>query len=69
MKGFIQDNEEMVCVSHANRMWGKGKKALHLVSEACHFTSVDTLGRHRAQWKTCNKYDQVLNYEEAPPGM
>lgn len=49
MEVFVQDNEEMICVSHATQSWGEGEgveNALHLASEACQFTSVDTFQQH-----------------------
>lgn len=51
----------MICVSHAKvgERKEEEEKALHLASEACHSTFVDTFSRQRTQQKACNEHDQV----------
>jgi len=51
----------MICVSHAKAGEREKEKenALHLASEACHSTSVDTFSRQRTPQKACNEHDQV----------
>lgn len=55
----VQDNEEMIRVSHAKAGERKKENALHLASEACRSTSVDTFSRQRTPQKACNEHDQV----------
>lgn len=59
-KYFVHDNKEMISVSHANQRWGEeeeAENALHLASEACQFTSVDTFQQHTGSMGGMHQHD------------